>query len=51
MLYDRVWIEHCCVEFCYIVKRWMSQYTHNVMTGEYLKGYEECLTVLEENLK
>jgi hypothetical protein len=34
-----------------VVKRWMSQYTHNVMTGEYLKGYEECLTVLEENLK
>ena len=36
---------------CNIVKEWMSQYTHNVMTGEYLKGYEECLTVLEENLK
>jgi hypothetical protein len=34
-----------------VVKEWMSQYTHNVMTGEYLKGYEECLTVLEENLK
>jgi hypothetical protein len=39
---DKIW---------HIVKRWMSQYTHNVMTGEYLKGYEECLTVLEENLK
>ena len=51
MLYDRVWIEPCCDEFCDIVKEWMSQYTHNVMTGEYLKGYEECLTVLEENLK
>ena len=51
MLYDRVWIEPCCDEFCNIVKSWMSQYTHNVMTGEYLKGYEECLTVLEENLK
>jgi hypothetical protein len=51
MLYDRVWIEPCCDEFCNIVKEWMSQYTHNVMTGEYLKGYEECLTVLEENLK
>ena len=34
-----------------VVKSWMSQYTNNVMTGEYLKGYEECLTVLEENLK
>ena len=34
-----------------VVKSWMSQYTHNVMTGEYLKGYEECLTVLGENLK
>ena len=39
---NKIWI---------IVKNWMSQYTHNVMTGEYLKGYEECLTVLEENLK
>ena len=41
----------CRDDICYLVKRWMSQYTHNVMTGEYLKGYEECLTVLEENLK
>ena len=39
---NKIWI---------IVKNWMSQYTHNVMTGEYLKGYEECLTVLGENLK
>ena len=38
-------------DVCSAVKKWMSQYTHNVMTGEYLKGYEECLTVLEENLK
>jgi hypothetical protein len=38
-------------EICDIVKEWMSQYTHNVMTGEYLKGYEECLLVLKENLK
>jgi hypothetical protein len=38
-------------DVCSAVKSWMSQYTHNVMTGEYLKGYEECLTVLEENLK
>ena len=35
-----------------VVKRWMSQYTCDyVMCGEYLKGYEECLTVLGENLK
>ena len=35
-----------------VVKSWMSQYTCDyVMTGEYLKGYEECLTVLGENLK
>lgn len=51
MFYDRVWSEPNCDVFCNIVKEWMSQYTHNVMTGEYLKGYEECLTVLEENLK
>jgi hypothetical protein len=33
------------------VEEWMSQYADNVMCGEYKKGYEECLTVLEENLK
>ncbi len=38
-------------DVCSAVKRWMSQYADNVMCGEYLKGYEECLTVLEENLK
>jgi hypothetical protein len=51
MMYDEKWCKSGCDEFCDVVKRWMSQYTHNVMTGEYLKGYEECLTVLEENLK
>jgi hypothetical protein len=38
-------------DVCSAVKRWMSQYADNVMTGEYKKGYEYCLTVLEENLK
>ena len=38
-------------DVCSAVKRWMSQYADNVMCGEYKKGYEECLTVLEENLK
>jgi hypothetical protein len=28
-----------------VVKSWMSQYTDNVMCGEYKKGYEECLTI------
>jgi hypothetical protein len=51
LFHETVWIVPDCDEFCEIVKEWMSQYTHNVMTGEYLKGYEECLTVLEENLK
>ena len=36
---------------CDIVKEWMSQYADNVMCGEYKKGYEYCLAVLEENLK
>ena len=36
---------------CDIVKEWMSQYADNVMCGEYKKGYEYCLTILEENLK
>ena len=51
MFCDKYWPKPNCDVFCDIVKEWMSQYTHNVMTGEYLKGYEECLTVLEENLK
>ena len=51
MLDDKKHHPDTCVFICDIVKNWMSQYTHNVMTGEYLKGYEECLTVLEENLK
>ena len=51
LFHETVWIVPDCDEFCGIVKEWLSQYTHNVMTGEYLKGYEECLTVLEENLK
>jgi hypothetical protein len=38
-------------DVCYVVKEWMSQYTHNVMSGEYLEGYNRCLDVLEENLK
>lgn len=51
MLDDKKHHPDTCVFICNIVKEWMSQYTHNVMTGEYLKGYEECLTVLGENLK
>ena len=51
MLDDKKHHPDTCVFICDIVKNWMSQYTHNVMTGEYLKGYEECLTVLGENLK
>lgn len=51
MLNDKNNHPETCAFVCNIVKRWMSQYTHNVMTGEYLKGYEECLTVLKENLE
>ena len=36
---------------CGFVEKWMSQYTHNVMTGEYLKGYEDALNNLKANLK
>lgn len=41
----------CRDDICYLVKEWMSQYADNVMCGEYKKGYEYCLLVLEENLK
>ena len=51
MLDDKKHHPDTCVFICDIVKEWMFQYTDSVMTGESLKGYEECLTVLEENLK
>ena len=38
-------------DVCSAVKKWMSQYTHNEMSGEYASGYEDCMLVLEENLK
>ena len=50
-LYQMLNDEECRDDICYIVKEWMSQYADNVMCGEYKKGYEYCLTVLEENLK
>ena len=50
-LYQMLNDEECRDDICDIVKEWMSQYTHNVMCGEYKKGYEYCLLVLEENLK
>ena len=51
MFYDEGWSKSGCDEFYDIVKRWMSQYADNVLRGEYKKGYEYCLLVLEENLK
>ena len=51
MFFDKYWPKPNCDVFCDIVKEWMSQYADNVMCGEYKKGYEYCLTVLEENLK
>ena len=52
MFYENDWNVRSCEVFCDIVKEWMSQYTCDyVMCEEYLKGYKECLTVLEENLK
>ena len=48
----QMWTDgECRDDICYLVKRWMSQYADNVMCGEYKKGYEYCLLVLEENLK
>jgi hypothetical protein len=35
MFYENDWNVRSCEVFCDIVKEWMSQYTHNVMTGEY----------------
>ena len=51
MFYDEKWSSVGCDDICKVVEEWMSQYADNVMTGEYKKGYEYCLTVLEENLK
>jgi hypothetical protein len=52
MMYDsEKYCPETCAFVCEFVKEWMSQYTHNVMSGEYLRGYEECMLVLKENLK
>ena len=51
MFYENDWNVRSCEVFCDIVKEWMSQYADNVLCKEYKKGYEYCLTVLEENLK
>tara|TARA_R110000772_G_scaffold263506_1_gene383286 strand:- start:62 stop:496 length:435 start_codon:yes stop_codon:yes gene_type:complete len=51
MFYENDWNVRSCEVFCDIVKEWMSQYADNVLCGECKKGYEYCLTVLEENLK
>ena len=50
-LYQMLRDEECRDDVCSVVKEWMSQYADNVMCGEYKKGYEYCLTILEENLK
>ena len=51
MLNDEMYYPDRRDNICNIVKKWMSQYADNVMCGEYKKGYEYCLLVLEENLK
>jgi len=51
MFYDEKWSSAGCDDICKVVEEWMSQYADNVMCGEYKKGYEYCLAVLEENLK
>ena len=50
-LYQMLNDEECRDDVCYVVKEWMSQYADNVLRGECKKGYEYCLTVLEESLK
>ena len=50
-LYQMLRDEECRDDVCYVVKEWMSQYADNVLRGECKKGYEYCLTVLEESLK
>ena len=49
---DGKYCPDACVIICDIVKEWMYQYDCDyVMCREYLEGYEECQTVLEERLK
>ena len=51
MFCDRGWSEWGD-ELCDIVKEWMFQYDCDYATcKEYLEGYEECQTVLEERLR
>ena len=49
---DGKYCPDACVIICDIVKEWMYQYDCDYATcREYLEGYEECQTVLEERLK
>ena len=52
MLDDEKYYPDRCDNICNIVKEWMFQYDCDYATcKEYLEGYEECQTVLEERLK
>ena len=52
MIDDKKHHPDTCVFICNLVKEWMSQYTCDyVMGGEYLKGHEDCMLMLVENLK
>jgi hypothetical protein len=50
---DGKYCPDACVFICDIVKEWMYQYDCDYATcsSEYLEGYEECQTVLEERMK
>ena len=51
MLADGGWHPNCDV-LCDLVKEWMYQYDCDYAScQEYLEGYTECQTVLEERLK
>lgn len=54
-LYQMLDDKYCpdaCAFICNIVKEWIFQYDCDYATcKEYLEGYEECQTVLEERLK
>ena len=53
MIYDDDWTSPSdCNRLCDIVKEWIFQYDCDYATCEdYLEGYIECQTVLEERLK
>lgn len=52
ILYDDKWANGDCNMFCEYVEGWMTQYNCDyVVCTEYLKGHNDAMKTLKENLR